>query len=78
MERELGEISIGIEELGISEAEEDKAVENPTVTVKQQQKISKNASLFTQKQKKVARDQKADKTVWKAQDQKKKKDIFVT
>jgi hypothetical protein len=78
MEREFGEIAIEIEKTGLSEAEEDRAIENPTVTVKQQQKKSKNASGFIATQKGGAVYQKSTKTVWNAQDTKtkKKKDIF--
>ena len=77
MEREYGEIPVTIEKLGVSEAEEDKAIENPTVTVKQQLKKSKKASDHQSQKNPVYL--KATKAVWSAATQqlKKKKDIFV-
>jgi len=78
MEREFTEISPEFEKIGVSEKEEDKAIENPTVTVKQQLKKAK-AATQVQLQKGQNIYQKATKTVWKAVEdrQKKKKDIFV-
>lgn len=78
MEREFAEISPEFEKLGVSETEEDKAIENPTITVRQQLKKAK-ASSQAQMRKGHQIYQKAAKTVWKAvgNHQKKKKDIFV-
>ena len=78
MEREFAEVSPTFEKIGVSEQEEDKAVENPTITVKQQVKKAKAATLV-QLQKGQNISQKTTKTVWKAVEnrQKKKKDIFV-
>jgi hypothetical protein len=77
MEREFGEFLPDFKELGISEAEEDKAIENPTVTVQQQQKKAKKASDHQVQKGPVF--MKATKAVWNSATQqlKKKKDIFV-
>lgn len=79
MEREFGEVSLEIEDLGLSEAEEDKVIENPTVSVKQQQKKSRAASAQKQSQKGSIYVHQVN-TVWKAKsgNAKKKKDVFVT
>lgn len=78
MEREFAEASPEFENIGVSEKEEDKAVENPTITVHQQLKKAK-AATQAQVQKGQNIYLKATKTVWKALEnrQKKKKDIFV-
>ncbi len=78
MEREFAEVSSEFENIGVSEKEEDKAVENPTISVKQQLKKAR-AATQSQLQKGQNIYQKATKTVWKAVEdrKKKKKDIFV-
>lgn len=73
MEREYGEFATEIENLGISEDEEDKAVENPTISIKQQQKKAKASSKVVQL---TPAYQKPQKTVWKAKKQPKKKAVI--
>lgn len=79
MEREFAEFASEIEQSGVSEKEEDAALENPSVSVAQQVKKSQKSSGYQVAQKSAGIYLKATKTVWNAASSqlKKKKDIFI-